>query len=454
MKKYLLIAFILISALSGFWYLKNKGSESFKKTTINIIGENSSTIQAMMGIEKDYEILNPDVDLIFHPNTFDDAFNKSNQDFANKTGLFDVIIQYNFSLSSFVENKYVYTLSDLNKNIPKSDRNFEKYILKNYWEELGYYFKDDQAIDKSLMQVGYPSAALTMVLMYNKELFNDQNNKKKFQEKYGKPLNPPTTWDDYYKLADFFTNDTNGTKGVCVEGGTGGFLYFELMNYIGSMDGKLLNSVRGWDSNKNTKVTIASKENTEALKFYKKLKPFNRGIYPNVEQFEQMRIMKEGKTAMAIVWSDMLYPSIKTETGYDNRFGFNPIPGNSSILGGGAFFVNKQTKNLGEVSKFINYLMQEKTQVKLASKGYCSPLRSVYDNELIRSLPYTSALKASLVRANIPLVAGADANIINEIITNYVQRCWNDELTPEQSLNSAQKEIETKRQEIFKRLDK
>ena len=454
MKKYILFAAILGLVLAGYWYFGINKNASTEKVKINIIGENSSTIQAMMTLEKDYEALKPNIDLVFHPNTFDDAFNKANQDFANKTGLYDLIIQYNFSLSSFVENKYVYTLDELNKDIPQSNLAFEKNLLKNYWEELGYYFKDSKSSDRSIMKVGYPSAALTMVLMYNKEMFDNPVNKQAYEKKYKKPLSIPSNWADFYNVAQFFTDNNEGQKGVCIEGGTGGFLYFELMNFIGNMGGKLLDSDRGWDSNKNTKILVASKENIKALEYYKTLKPFNQGGYSNVEQFEQMKIMKDGKTAMALVWSDMLYPSIKTENGFDSRFGFATVPGQGSILGGGAFFVNKQTKYVKEVTEFINYIMQEDTQVKLTLKGYCSPLSSAYSDVRVEKLPYGIALKQSLERANITLVAGLDANIINEVVTTYVQKYWNEDLTPQQALSQAQNEIQNKRTEIFKNLNK
>lgn len=451
MKKSYALGIIIITALIASWYFfsHKANTTNNEKIKINIIGENSSTVQAMMALEQDYEKLNPNIDLVFHPNTFDDAFNKSNQDFANKTGLYDIVIQYNFSLSSFVENNYVYNLQDLNQGFDKKDLAFESSLFTNYWKELGYYYKNSKVKDEGLIQVGYPSAALTMLLMYNKELFNDENNKKAFKAKYNSDLNPPTTWEDYYKIAEFFSNNSKGTKGVCIEGSPGGFLYFELMNFIGSMGGKILESERGWDSNLKTNVVINSKQNIDALTFYKRLKSLNQGGYSNVEQFEQMKIMKDGKTAMSIVWSDMIYPSIKTTDGFDQRFGFAPIPGNTSILGGGAFFVNKQTKHKEEVSKFINYLLQKSTQIKLASNGYCSPLRDIYKDEQIKKLPYANALGASLERAKISLVAGPDANMIYEVLTTYVQKCWNNELTPEEALNKAQAEVKTKRQEIF-----
>lgn len=75
------------------------------------MAESATSIQSMMALEKDYETKHPDVDLDFKPNSFDDAFNKANQDFANGTGLYDIVMQYNFSLASFVSNKYIIRLT-------------------------------------------------------------------------------------------------------------------------------------------------------------------------------------------------------------------------------------------------------------------------------------------------------------------------------------------------------
>jgi ABC-type glycerol-3-phosphate transport system substrate-binding protein len=102
------------------------------------LAESATSIQSMMALEKDYETKHPDVDLDFKPNSFDDAFNKANQDFANGTGLYDIVMQYNFSLASFVSNKYVYQIDDLIKNLPDSIKAFEKTCSPMHGEKLGF----------------------------------------------------------------------------------------------------------------------------------------------------------------------------------------------------------------------------------------------------------------------------------------------------------------------------
>ncbi|WP_462265883.1 ABC transporter substrate-binding protein [Mucilaginibacter sp.] len=423
---------------------------SSEKITITVIGENSSSIQALMSLKKSYEDTHPNVIVDFKPNTFDDAFSKSNQDFANKTGLYDIVMQYNFSLSSMVRNDYVYHIDDLLPQVPDSLKTFEKNLFPNQWKEVGYYYKNGKDKKEGTLKVGYPFAALSVLLMYNKEMFADVENQQAFKAKYHQDLNVPTNWEAFYKTAEFFTQAEQQTKGVCLAGGTGGFLYYEFMNFLYGMNGKIMDKQTGWEGNQNSKIFLNSPEALKALTLYTSLKPYNSGDFSSVEQFEQMKIMKKGKTAMALVWSDILYPSLHAEAGFDPRFAFAPVPGGRSIALGGAFFINKQSKNPKVAAQYIIDLMQPKMQIALAKNGLCSGSQLAYQDPEVKKIPYTNPLFTSLKRGGVVIEAGPDANMISEVITTYVQKVWNKELTPQAALSQAQAEIEKKRADIYK----
>ena len=93
-------------------FLTSCNSCNKQKVTLTVLGENSSNLQAMEPLKGGYE-KNSNVKIEFKPNTFEDAFSKANQDFANKTGLYDIVLQYNFSLSSFVRNSYVFNIDEI-----------------------------------------------------------------------------------------------------------------------------------------------------------------------------------------------------------------------------------------------------------------------------------------------------------------------------------------------------
>lgn len=187
-----LVTFLIVSLM-----LNSCGNKEAKLT---ILGENSSTLQSMQTLQQEYEDKSG-VKLDFKPNSFEDAFNRSNQDFANKTGLYDIVLQYNFSLSSFVRNDYVQKLDDLKKESPNTNYDFEKDIFPNVWKEVGFYYKDPaNPNDEELEIIFYPFAANTMLLVYNQELFNDSEQKKNFQEMYGRELTVPTDMQSFKQL--------------------------------------------------------------------------------------------------------------------------------------------------------------------------------------------------------------------------------------------------------------
>lgn len=435
------------------WLVKARiRHEPAERVVVTIIGENTSTIQAMMSLEGEYEELHPNIDLDFKPNTFDDAFNKVNQDFQNHTGLYDIVMQYNFSLSSFVRNNYVYRLDELLVGISPDSLRFEQDLFENTWKTVGYYYQDVNDPAKGFQKVGYPYVANSFLLIHNKGMFQDARRKASFRAQYGRDLMVPTTWEEFYRIAEFFTDRKGGTYGVCLEGASGSFLYFEFANYLHSMGGRVLEKDLGWEGDANTRVVLDSPAGASALRFVRSLKPFNSGNFVDVEQFKQLEIMKEGKTAMALAWEDVISLNLQNDSTFARRFGFSVVPGDKSVIGGGAFFVNRDSKHSAEAFQFILFMLQPATQKKLALKGLSSPLRSVYNDPEVLQIPHMQALMESLSRGGIYLEAGPDANMISETLSTFIQRAWKDELTPEAAVRQAAAEIRRRRDEIYRTL--
>ena len=421
-----------------------------KDTKLTIIGENSSSIQSMQALQGEYEKISG-VKLDFKPNSMEDAFNKSNQDFANKTGLYDIVLQYNFSLSSFVRNNYVNKLDELKAGDTKTDYSFEKDIFPNVWKEVGYYYKNPSNQNNNESEIiSYPFAANTMLLVYNQELFNNTEQKQKYQEKYGMPLAVPTDLKTFKQVAEFFTQPEKGLSGVCLQGSTGGWLYYEWCSFLQAFNGKVLDKTQGWQGNANTAVLFADAKGVEAAEYYKSLKPFNAGNFITTDGVEQRNILKKGNVAMGIIWSDYAWGLINEGNGkMDKRFAFAPTPGNKSMIAGGSYFVNKQSKNKKEAFEYITYLLQKETQIKMIQLGLCAPTKSAYDAPAAQKVPYVPALKTSLLRAEYMLEAGPDADLINNIITTYIQKIWNNEIGTKEGLDAAKAQIEKERKPLF-----
>lgn len=425
--------------------------KSDAKTKVTVLGESATNIQSMMAFEQAYEAQNPLVDLDFKPNSFDDAFNKANQDFANGTGLYDIVMQYNFSLSSFVRNEYVYNIDELLAKIPAENKAFEDDLFPNAWKEVGFYQNKRGEEPK---KVGYPFASNTMFIAYNKTLFDDPAQKAAYKNKYKEELVVPTTWEQFANVAAFFNQPQKQISGICLQGASGGWLYYEWMNFLFAMGGKVMDKQYGWQGDENTKVLLNTPEALGALKYYLSLKPYNAGNFTNVDAYEQVKMVKENKIALAIIWSDLAYTMIaNADNTFDTRFGFAPIPGDKSLLAGGSYFINKKSKNPEVALKYIVDLMQPKMQVELTKKGLCSASRAAYEDPEVQKIPYCAAMKSSLERGVYMLEAGIDATMISEKITTYLQKAWSGELSPENALAKLQAEIEAERTKIFAALN-
>ncbi|MGO7287916.1 ABC transporter substrate-binding protein, partial [Rhizobium ruizarguesonis] len=58
--------------------------------------------------------------------------------------------------------------------------------------------------------IGMPAWANAEIVFYRKDLFDKAEEKEAFQAKYGYPLAPPKTWQQWRDIAKFFTRDTDG----------------------------------------------------------------------------------------------------------------------------------------------------------------------------------------------------------------------------------------------------
>jgi multiple sugar transport system substrate-binding protein len=428
--------FTLIAISIVVIFLISLNSCNQKHVTLTVLGENSSNLQAIEALKGDYEN-NTNVKIEFRPNSFEDAFSKANQDFANKTGLYDIVLQYNFSLSSFVRNGYVFNIDELSKDIATDQKSFENDLFPN--------------ISEGTMKVGYPFAANSMLLVYNKEMFENADNKAAYKKKFNEELTVPTDWEHYKRIAEFFTNTDKKTFGVCLQGAAGGWLYYEYCNFLFSMGGTVFEKQRGWEGDANTPIKITSPEAIAATNFYKSLKPFNAGDFTTIDATEQTKLLKKGNIAMGIVWSDYLFNFTFDENGtIDNRFGFAPIPGSKSALAGGSFYINKQSKNPQEAVKYVMSLMQKPNQIALAKKGLCSPLKSTYDDPEVQKIPYAIALKTSLERGIYMFEAGPESDLVSQTLTNYLQQFWDNKLTATEAMAKVNEDISKGRVDIYK----
>lgn len=432
---FLLLAGFMITGVAIAFLLWTQSQSVHSHNAVRVLGEDSSNLSAYTSLAEDFH-KQANTEVLFDAVTFGQLGTQAANDLKSGGGKYAVILQYNFSLAPYVENNWVAPVKEVYSPTVIERQHFDTNVFKNALYETCYYYSDPRDKTSPPAQFGFPFAANTMLLVWNKEMFNRESSKEAYQQRYGKPLAVPRTWDEYIQVAEFFTQD--GEHGVCIQGASGGWLYYELCNYLFSMGTGTTSKKYGWEQTKN--YTINTPENLRTLEYYQRLYRCSSGDYFGVDAAKQVEHMLQGKTAMAIVWSDFV-PTI--ERGRSNlQFGYSPIPGDKSGLAGGAFYINRRSMQIENAAEFVLFAMQEHNQQKLIEKGLCSCLKSAYTPETILKVPYANALSESLERGVFMFEAGADSALIQEKLTHRTQEFIRGSITAEDALRTVHDELQ------------
>jgi ABC-type glycerol-3-phosphate transport system substrate-binding protein len=414
-------------AISGLGVLSTamlEGCGRAKGASLEILGEDSSNLKAISSLLPEFT-KNSGIEVTVEAASFDVALAKSTTDFSSGAGRYDIVLQYNFSLSPFVRNNYVYNVADLKKLASDVSFAFEGDLIPNVWKELGYYAVPPFTDLNKIQPIAYPFAANTMILTYNRKIFNDPQVSNSYRSAFGREFSPPSTWKELAQIAQLVKNANPSFRGIALQGAAGGWLYYEWVNFLFGLGGRVMNKEYGWQSDLTTPLQLNSPQAADSAELYLSLKDTNAGDFFSTDAVKQRDIMLEGKTAFAITWTDYV-PDLVAKDG--ESFGFAPVPGPSSMIAGGCFFVNRKSKNPAAAARLISYLLSEPTQTALALRGLFPPTRSALNDAKVLAKPFMPAVRESLMRGIYMAEAGPDADLISQEITNALQRAWKGEI--------------------------
>ena len=135
-------------------------------------------------------------------------------------------------------------------------------------------------------------------LVYRRDLFDDIQLQEEYASRYGKPLNPPTTWDEFLSVAEFFTRPEQQLYGSVFAGYPDGHnAVFDFCIQLWSRGGALVNSFGD--------IVIDQPIAIEALDFYRSLFKSKRYLHPNSSSYESVAAgdaFARGEVAMMVNW--------------------------------------------------------------------------------------------------------------------------------------------------------
>jgi multiple sugar transport system substrate-binding protein len=184
--------------------------------------------------------------------SWDQMYDKAIKDMEAKTGVYDFVYIEQDIIYSYLSRDFLVDMTKGLKDNPKLVA--PGFSFDNFTSFLNY-FKDPK---KDNDVFGMPMEAFIKVYLYRTDLFNNEEIKTAFKEKYGYDLAPATTHEQYTQIAEFFTEwgkahdmDLWGTTVQAASGHPSSF--YEFLESVAPTFG-----VYNWGINESYKATSAN----------------------------------------------------------------------------------------------------------------------------------------------------------------------------------------------------
>jgi ABC-type glycerol-3-phosphate transport system substrate-binding protein len=296
---------------------------------------------------------------------------------------------------------------------------------------------EDAQIDGTY--VGMPAWANAEVLFYRTDLFEDPAEQDAFEAEYGYELAPPTTWEEFTDIAQFFTRDD--LYGTDVKGA----VETEWLAHVlqAGADSTVLDA----DGN----VIIDDDEHIAALEFYTDLH-CEYGVSPSgVAQMswgEAQNQFYQGQTAMMRFWAHA-YRLTPDDSVVEGSVGVAPMiggPGGVGAIPGPWYNIVPSSGNNVEVAKeFVSYLYEHNAMGIEAPLGLAARI-SAYEEYAGQEgfehfEPLIETLNAEQTSGR-PLVPEWQ-QITDEVLIPVVQEATSCERAPADILRDARSQVES-----------
>jgi multiple sugar transport system substrate-binding protein len=146
--------------------------------------------------------------------------------------------------------------------------------------------------------VGLPFHDGPECLVYRKDLFDDEKEQKRFFEQHKKQLAPPTSWDDFFTIAQFFNRPAENLYGTIFAGYPDGHnTVYDFGLQLWTRNGELVN--------RDSVVDINTDAALSGLEFYRNVLQHKAAIHPCCKQADSVEAgmaFARGEVAMMVNW--------------------------------------------------------------------------------------------------------------------------------------------------------
>jgi ABC-type glycerol-3-phosphate transport system substrate-binding protein len=300
----------------------------------------------------------------------EELYSRILRDKKSKDDIYDVyMIDYLWN-KDFAVEQYLYNMSGLiGSDNDHYMENFIPFVRQNSFDREGRIF-------------AVPVAVGSQMLLYRKDLFENNDIKREYYEQCGLELKEPASWDEFNMVARFFTREYNAGSpvkyGTCLMGYNPHGLIEEFLPRLWAYKSCLYSGGESF---------ISSPKSVRALQ---NLCGAYRYSYPDIHNFmetEQMDVFAQGDTAMVNTFSIHI-PSIynvqmeKLVT----SLGICMLPGRKPLWGEWQMAINSRSPNVEESYAFIKWVTGDRLCVHNTALGGFIPKKKVLNNKELDSI--------------------------------------------------------------------
>lgn len=342
---------------------------------------------------------------------------------------FDVLRLDMTWLSWFAE-KLLLPLTDIDPDIEETFSDFLSGTPEHYSRVHGKIY-------------ALPSTPSAQLLYYRKDLFESPIYKRMYLEQYKTELKPPETFEEFNRIAAFFTKSANPASpvdyGSTITMGSTGVAGTEFMSRLFSHQQNLYDE--------NLEIHLDAPVFLQSLQELIALKPYTAPNYCTWWT-HTAQSFASGKFAMAPLYSNYASDLLAQSSHVVGNIGYTLMPGRNPMIGGGSLGISKYSAHPREALSFIRWMCSEPVSSAAALLGSTSSRRKTYDNyEVVNSFPWMTLAQGcfSLAKGKrIPDHAGIPFNerkYLN-ILGLAVKNAYSSISSPEDALKNAQKQFE------------
>jgi multiple sugar transport system substrate-binding protein len=337
-------------------------SSAFAEETLTFVWHAGTCADAIVDIAKDY----PDKNVKIVPALVPygpEWHNKIASEFAIKGDGFDFAMWDSQSTAEFAGAGHAYSINKIFGDSAVLEAPlFPSSSLSRYGE-----YPDDSG-----EFWGLPVNQDAYGFMYRKDLFEDPKEMAAFKKKYDYDLVPPQTYQQARDMAEFFTRPDQGLYGWGQMGGREyDFVTTASNSFMWSFGGELYNpktyEVEGY---------LNSPASVDGVQFFVDMFKFGPSGASNWGWDEVNAAFQQGQLAMAMQWYYFNSSNADSKVSkYADVTGFGNLPGaigrdgkfrRQFSVGGQGMGINKYSKKIGTLVKFMEWYFQPKQQMRYA----------------------------------------------------------------------------------------